>query len=221
MTPIEDRPDALDARFLDRLVDGGLSGPERCDLLLRLDADPEGWRRCALAFLEDQAWRQALGAHLSASLPAPVRVARRPGRSRLRRASLAASLLAATFAGGFASRGLVGPGPVSVITQAKPPSPVNPPSRAIREVGSFELVDASAGETPPQRFPIRSGPGLDERWLREQPPTVPDYVRARWESEGYQVAERRRLMTVGLGDGREVSIPVDEVEVRYVGQQPL
>ena len=98
---------------------------------------------------------------------------------------------------------------------------MNPPSRAIREVGSFELVDASAGETPPQRFPIRSGPGLDERWLREQPPTVPDYVRARWESEGYQVAERRRLMTVGLGDGREVSIPVDEVEVRYVGQQPL
>ena len=61
MTPIEDRPDALDARFLDRLVDGGLSGPERRDLLLRLDADPEGWRRCALAFLEDQAWRQALG----------------------------------------------------------------------------------------------------------------------------------------------------------------
>ncbi len=221
MTPSEDRLDADDARALDRLVDGGLSESERCDLLLRLEADPEGWRRCSLAFLEDQAWRQALGDHIPVSLPAPIGVVRRPGRSRLRRISLAASLLAATFAGGFAARGLVGPGPVSIIAQADPPSPINPPSRAIREVGSFELVDASAGESPPQRFPIRSGPGLDERWLREQPPTVPDYVRARWESEGYQVAERRRLMTVGLGDGREVSIPVDEVEVQYVGQRPL
>ena len=27
--------------------------------------DPEGWRRCALAFLEDQAWRSALGGFAS------------------------------------------------------------------------------------------------------------------------------------------------------------
>ena len=44
---------------IDRLVDGELSGAERRELVLRLDADPDGWRRCALAFLEAQQWQQA------------------------------------------------------------------------------------------------------------------------------------------------------------------
>ncbi len=49
-----------DARF-DRLVDDELSEEERRQLLGRLDDEPGGWRRCALAFLEAQCWRQALG----------------------------------------------------------------------------------------------------------------------------------------------------------------
>src|SRR5262245_59463811 len=47
-------------RFIDRLVDGTLRVDERRALLLRLEAEPEGWRLCALAFLEAQAWREAL-----------------------------------------------------------------------------------------------------------------------------------------------------------------
>jgi hypothetical protein len=62
---------------------------------------------------------------------------------------------------------------------------------------------------------------LNDQWLRNQPPSVPDYVRARWERQGYQVEERRNLVSVELEDGRRVAIPVDEVEVDYVGQKPL
>lgn len=47
---------------LDRLVDGELSPAEYRNLLTALDDQPEGWRRCALAFLE----AQALGRDLSA-----------------------------------------------------------------------------------------------------------------------------------------------------------
>jgi hypothetical protein len=45
----------------DRLVDDELSEEERRQLLGQLDDEPGGWRRCALAFLESQCWRQALG----------------------------------------------------------------------------------------------------------------------------------------------------------------
>ena len=41
----------------DRLVDGELTDAQRRELLGRLDAEPDGWRRCALAFLEAQEWQ--------------------------------------------------------------------------------------------------------------------------------------------------------------------
>src|SRR5712692_7228638 len=52
---------SVDRELLDQLVDGELSDTERQELLARLDAEPDGWRRCALAFLEAQSWRESLG----------------------------------------------------------------------------------------------------------------------------------------------------------------
>lgn len=49
-----------DERAIDLLVDGELGDAERRSLLDRLDRAPAGWRRCALAFLEAQAWRQLM-----------------------------------------------------------------------------------------------------------------------------------------------------------------
>jgi anti-sigma factor RsiW len=231
MRTFEERPDAIDSASLDRLVDGDLPENERRELFLRLENDPEGWRRCALAFLEDQAWRKALtpAVHAESALDASSSVAMpakvRRAKDWLVRGSLAASLMGLTFAAGFAARGLATVDhPVEVAKSETPASTSTsaaPQPDQIREVGSLELVDSSAGESPPRRFPIRSGPGLDEKWLLSQPSSVPDYLRARWERQGYRLAERRKLVSVELGDGRHVSIPVDEVEVDYVGQQPL
>lgn len=50
-----------DPRF-DRLVDDEMTEEERRQLLAGLDDEPGGWRRCALAFLESQCWKQTLGA---------------------------------------------------------------------------------------------------------------------------------------------------------------
>jgi hypothetical protein len=49
-----------DAMLIDRLVDGELSSDERRQLLTSLEAQPDGWRRCALAYVEAQTWRRAL-----------------------------------------------------------------------------------------------------------------------------------------------------------------
>ncbi len=50
----------VDAELIDELVTGQLSGQRYRDALKAIDAQPEKWRDCALAFLEDQALRQEL-----------------------------------------------------------------------------------------------------------------------------------------------------------------
>jgi hypothetical protein len=51
-----------DDQQLDRLVDGELSEADRRAVLSQLDREPDGWRRCALAFLQAQCWKKELGA---------------------------------------------------------------------------------------------------------------------------------------------------------------
>jgi hypothetical protein len=232
----EKRPNSIDSAAIDRLIDGEMSDTERRELLLQLETEPDGWRSCALAFLEDQAWRKALvgvvPANEKSSRFEPAQQAPRPARNRnswLWRVPIAASLIASTFAAGFGAGGLAKSKPLLEVAKPEIPgrsakNPVTPPApldEQVREVGTIDLVDASAGEAPTRRIPIVSGPGLDDRWLRNQPSSVPDYVRARWEREGFQVQERRRVVSVILADGRKVSIPVDEVALDYVGQNPL
>jgi hypothetical protein len=49
-----------DEETFDRLADGELSDAEERALLSGLDAQPDGWRRCALALLEAHAWNKEL-----------------------------------------------------------------------------------------------------------------------------------------------------------------
>ncbi len=51
----------IDGQEIDLLVDGELTEERRRKLLAELDVKPDGWRRCALAFLENQCWRQTCG----------------------------------------------------------------------------------------------------------------------------------------------------------------
>lgn len=44
---------------IERCADGELTDADQQRLLERLDAQPEGWRRLALAYVERQVWRQA------------------------------------------------------------------------------------------------------------------------------------------------------------------
>ncbi len=52
--------DEFNNQLLDRLVDGELSDADYRITLHRLDEAPDGWRRCAVSFLEQQALRQEL-----------------------------------------------------------------------------------------------------------------------------------------------------------------
>ena len=218
----------LDAA-IDRLVANELDASGRRELLVGLDATADGWRRCALAFLEDQAWRAALARPADEIvLPSTIITRHRPKpsftiRKGLRFAAAAGLLAMATrlsFLAGAASVENLG-GPEVASAPKKVGERPDPSSRPGQPLGWASLVDPAEGEALPRQVPILEATASNERWLQEQPATIPDYVRAQWQRRGYQVEEHRRLVGVDLKDGRHVGIPVDEVAVDFVGRQPL
>jgi hypothetical protein len=204
-TPIEqDDGNPLEDRLIDRLVDGMLAGPERRAVLARLERDPDGWRRCALAFLEAQAWSEALRpVAVTAGVPGrghPTRESRaedspRPGAPRraLRPVAIAAGLLAA-FALGWGVRD----------------------GRREARLATIEPVRDRRVVAAPAPVPeVVTAP----RTSPAHPTLTADPVVERLERQGYQVERRQRLVSMETTDGRRLAVPVEEVQLRFVGDR--
>jgi hypothetical protein len=142
---------------LDRIVDGGLSPAELGKALDRLAIEPDGWKRCALAFLEAQGWREsfremgsppptAMDAPPRSRAPSPRRSSRRP--LVWRRAAMAASIAALSFALGWHAHPerspRRGPGASPALTTLK-----QPPNTDVAETG--DLPDSI--QHPPAPMP--------------------------------------------------------------------
>jgi hypothetical protein len=106
-----------------------------------------------------------------------------------------------------------------VETLAKVDEP-DEPAPAIREVGRLRFATGPDGESTAE-VPILAGPGLDSEWLMNQPMPVSDDERAELERQGYALDQERRLVAMPLADGRQVVVPVDQVQLRYVGAVSL
>lgn len=244
--------------IIDRIVDGELTPAELRAAFDRLDREPDGWKRCALAFLEAQCWRESLR-----TLGEPTRIpvdsrtlavpladtstSQKP-RRWLRRVSMAATIAASFVLGwmGHTLRPLIDPDHSSpTLTHTTPaqqskesaallPDDPELPTRTVaeepredrsqpdlsetvREVATLLLSsDTAEGE-----IPILAGPGIDSEWVRNQPPPISERDQVILQRHGYQVDQRRRLITSTLADGRRVTVPIDQVQIRYTGNQPL
>ncbi len=211
---------------IDRLVANELDRDDRRALLLQLDAAPENWRLCALAFLEDQAWRTALGP--AGSQPAPIAQPFIPkpsgprGRSStLSRFLVAASLFIAVAAGGFLAGNAAGERSnpwVRFMSRWNPPAALTQQSAEVKPTPG---VGHSSDRSSTDGLAMDEFATADERWAGERLATIPDYVKAQWERRGFQFEENRHLLGLDLQDGRRVAVPVDEVELDFVGRQPL
>jgi hypothetical protein len=139
-------------RWIDRLVDGELNRDDERQVLLALEAQPEYWRRCALAFVESQTWRGELRG--LASEPAgevatnkAASLVRRSSRVVLQWAALAASVLIA-FTLGIAARHIWtgggeqiaagNAGQTNFVTMTEPPT----------KGGEPKTPDAASGSAP-------------------------------------------------------------------------
>ncbi len=222
--------------WIDLLADGELDERRRRELLLALEASPDGWRRCALAFLEAQTWGQALRGRALELAPSPVvaptaapsRIVRRPAWGAM--LALAASV-ALAFAAGHWWRGATPAnsqrGNNSLVGRSSPaPAPsanVAPPAEAApsldgAQLVSLELADGQGRERHTVQLPVFDEARGREAWLAQAEATGPSpEVLAELERRGHRVSERRQLVPVRLGDGRELIVPVKEVEVQLKG----
>ena len=208
-------------RLLDRLVDGEVGTDERAGLLAALDAEPGGWRRCAVAFLEAQAWRVALGTTATESPAAQPR----PRQLPLARYGAIAAAFVVAFVAGFVTRG--GSGSPST---SHAPQDGRYATRAAQNDHSANATarSASAARSPAPasvrirpdsrvRLPVFESGDADGVDVSRQPSALPEYVRKQLERQGYEVEGDRQVLSVALDDGRSVTVPVERLKYRYVG----
>lgn len=238
MNPSEHRSEWDQAQLLDMLVDGELSEPQRRELLRGLDQTPDGWRRCALAFLEAQCWKKELGgmageARSVAEPPRPSRRSRRSWARWSRGLVLAASLLIAVGAGVLLrevwSRPAPGGGQFAAGRSEPAPKEAASPARSVLAGGGpqstapWEMVTlTSAGGGPPAgpplRLPAQPRDRVDDEWLRSLPSAIPPEVLRALENTGHEVRQSRQVLRLPMPDGRRLVVPLDQVEMEYRGR---
>lgn len=243
-----ERASGVDQGAIDRLVDGELDDHARQNLIRSLDAVPDGWKRCAVAFLEAQSWRRAVEGFASESphgngdrlLPlaaappvsAAARASRRIAARAFGRAIGLAALIAVAFGAGLISAGALGrAGPVpghphgagGVQIARDSPGPVRPsPEQPPTDGRSTVLIDGAttAPMSRPVKVPLVAATGSEDvRRLLHQPPALPEYLRRQFERKGYRIESDRRMISMELADGRQVAVPVETLKYQFVGQR--
>lgn len=243
----ENMPDD-DVRF-DLLVDGELTERQRRELLAGLDDEPGGWRSCALAFLEAQAWKKEFG-RFGQDPDGERRRVKPPvqgtaGRSRFARhlamwTAMAASFLLALTLGWWLQdvwRGAAQPSidaiadsdvpqrPAANVEQPEPLDPATSPSPAAPS-RSWQMVTLSspedAGDSAESfQLPATEREHLAADWAADLPIAIPDEVLQALQRTGHRVQRHRRLLPVEMEDGRRLMVPIDQIDVRYVGNPAL
>ncbi|HWB12017.1 MAG TPA: hypothetical protein VG826_22520 [Pirellulales bacterium] len=220
-------------RLLDLLVDGELSDGERRELLAWCEREPDGWRRCALAFLEAQDWSSVLGALTDTSQESAAPTG--PGRSATSERLPPDETGPMTAHGRAEQRGRTstGPGPFWNVRQWGTMLAMAASVVLAFTLGLWVRDAGKAGQIAPLGSPavnvVTNGPGSrgeegglqmadgdDGGWEPVRAEAVPEDVRQALERMGHHVEQQRRLVPYRLDDGRRVVIPVDQVEVRPV-----
>jgi hypothetical protein len=211
-------------RLLDRLVDGEMAHDEQRQLILSLEAQPDGWRRCAMAFLEAQAWgrecQQWTGGSAVIQLLSQKSAARRAAGSTTWLKPLAvAAGLALAFTLGLAVRGSSQPAAMDVAL-----SPTERDTKAIELANpQYETVKVSLPADDGQSEQTLEVPLVEAdqqsvaSLLADQKPVLSDVELKTLESTGHHVEQRRAYYPVQLQNGRRGVVPMDMVEVKYTG----
>jgi hypothetical protein len=210
--------------LIDRLVDGGLSGDERRRLLESLDRRPDGWRRCALAFLEAQTWREEFGlvAGERPSVERPVKqsaalAARTGAKSSDAMQWLAiAALVMLAFGIGWLQHG----GGTRIATTPSNgnskfasalPAPINP-----ADALTLFARDKS-GHTQSFQVPLVDANTLDQQYGVQFQTGLPESVRQQLEHQGYQVQSHQKYAPLWLENGRPMIVPVEDTRIVPAG----
>lgn len=220
---------------LDRLVDGELTSEEYREVLAQLELEPDGWKRCALAFLEAQAWCRDLRGRCDESAPIRCPVVptvspgrRSPGSWIVACGALAGCLAAAFGLGMWWSSGDLAPHdadrPVKLLpanrqdfAPAASALVQTPGSSATTPTQLTLLVDRGDGQTEQFEMPVFDAHDPVGQRLVQQP-AIPWHVELAIRRAGHDVRTQRHWTPVTLWDGRQAVFPVDELEIVPVSE---
>lgn len=211
----------LTEETIQRLVDGELDATEYQEALLALEADPttcdsNAWRRCALTFLEAQAfefgaksWLESrkIGESGIEEKEAEVTLAPIARPSRQIPAWLTLLVVAASLAGAF----WIG-SQMSEWSRPKLPSMEHVAGTGARPHGPPKFEETSDGSIFVSIDVDDEGTFDREAWLAGAPSPLPLEIQKRWEQEGFGVRARRRLIPMTVPDGRTIPLPFETYE---------
>ena len=208
-------------RQIERLIDGELNQDEQQHLLETLDRDPNTWRSVALGFVESQLIQSELIALRPEPMPepatAPANSTAPPRRNTLSRVMTIVAAAAAAFSIGIVAR--------HWWPEPAPPDPnslVGSPRTPVRNTPAVQLkpVPRSNDSLRTVRIPILPADHNVARMVDGQPTLTPELA-ADLQRSGHMVSEERRYYRVTLDDGREVMIPVREIQVEFRGEKVI
>lgn len=226
---MNDLPNNIDDRKLDQLVDGELSQDEYRQLLVELDQAPEGWRRCAHAFLESQALGQALPLVMQAPPSRPqteltpsAEATPSSGNLSFRRmemlAAMAACVAVAFGLGWFVSdfgMPLGGMGQSDIADVQDPPGPL--PTDGLQQAAKPQFVylnqwDGVNGSGMP--IPIDPTKKYDPKRAWDASWGMTPQQMQQLQKQGHQLETHNRMIPISMDNGDQVVVPMQEVIVQ-------
>ena len=228
--------DFLNDETLDRLVDGEMPADERRQFIASLDARPDGWRRCALAFLEAQSWRGDMrrlvidatrsGSDAAVATVAKEAVAQRPARwSQLNTALAIAASVMLAFGLGSQLRW-----PRGVTGIDNPGFAVAPPAapEARRPDGDTDAVTLVLNDTQGAehrvQLPLVEGRRLGEDFADAPLWSASPELQRRLGERGFDLRARRRYAPMYFEQQNKLVpmvVPVDDAVVTPVKRKVL
>ena len=218
LRPVEDSERLIQ---LDRLASGDLSAATRRELFEWLDADSSRWRRCALVLLETRELEQVFQ-DWTAEVPQPASpttrtvssvTSQRHWGSRL---AIAASVLVSFGLGVATPRS--GPqfdlASVSPRHQVQTPPPSSTPQSDHKAKDSDTIVRAFESVSPDPQPQMAQAKTVE---TNRDP--IPAYVRSQLERRGFRLDSQPSVVSVAFPNGRNVDLPVNQVQFSYVGQR--
>ena len=167
-----DRDSPVDLALFDRIVDGGMTTEELRIAIRALECEPDGWKRCATAFLEaqvlresfralgrsqkDEAGSESLRFHAGGSVNGP--------RHRWLRHAAAAGIVAASFAIGWIAHGSRPAAPAQESLAVHPVTTKPQPANELAVSESSSPIERRTADDRPEFWGDR-----DERSITDAP----------------------------------------------------
>ena len=217
-----------------------LSSAEYKSLVASLEDEPGGWRRCAMAFLEAQAWGREFAAirrveedgvpRAKAKEEVEIQPAKKAFLLSASPFLAAAAFALLAFGLGILTRGNFYPeGPLPTKFAGQSPwngHETDPHSAKELEAAEYSeltamkfVLDGAGGKDQEVVVPVLGSDNPGQETLVETEPVISDSVLRSLRMRGHDIRRRQEFLPVSLEDGRQVIFPVEEYRITPVSSR--